>query len=221
MNGLERLARPLVSIVVKIVVSPQNYRGHAKAMSNCAYVKHFLYIILLLLVAAHLLACMWIYTAHYVTHGPSYAPQINNWMIEGGIVDVEIYAMYVHACACCWAGRQATTSDVVLAVLVERWWPALHSLARSLLNNNRYTAAIYWAMTTLTTVGYGDISPTSTGERLLATGALIVGIAINALFIGRMSVLMLEFTEATTRKRRHAQLVEKVRVFVCACIHDA
>ena len=166
LNALEGTSRPVISCFVKLLVSRRDHRGHAKVMSQCAYLKHFFYIIMLLVVAAHLLACMWIYIALYVTHGSSHAAQNNNWMVEGGIRDTQIYAIY--------------------------------------------TAAIYWAMTTLTTVGYGDISPTSTGERLLSTGALVVGIAINALFIGRMSVLLLEFTEATTRKRRHRQLVEKI-----------
>ena len=166
LNGVELASRPVVSAIVKMCLNRRDHRAHARVMSRCSYMKHFVYIIFLLLVAAHLLACVWIYIAYYITHGPSYGPQNNNWMIEGGIINSKDYAIY--------------------------------------------TSAIYWAMTTLTTVGFGDIGPTSTGERLVATVALIVGIAINALFIGRMSVLMLEFTEASTRHRRQSQLVEKV-----------
>ena len=165
-RGLERLAAPATNKFVQFFFSRNDFRAHARIMSKCAYAKHFVYILILLVVAAHVLACMWIYTALYITHGPSYAAQNNNWMIEGNVINSKISSIY--------------------------------------------TAAIYWAMTTLTTVGYGDLSPTSTGERLLATFALVIGIAINALFIGRMSVLLLEFTETSTQQRRHRQLVEKV-----------
>lgn len=38
-----------------------------------------------------------------------------------------------------------------------------------------YLASLYWAMTTLTTVGYGDICPTSDGERVYTILAMVVG----------------------------------------------
>jgi len=40
---------------------------------------------------------------------------------------------------------------------------------------SRYVSAYYWAMTTMTTVGYGDITPKSDWERLYAIFAMIVG----------------------------------------------
>lgn len=54
--------------------------------------------------------------------------------------------------------------------------------------------ALWWAVTTVTTVGYGDRYPTTTTGRLIAVGLMVVGIAllgvvtatIAAWFVGRM-----------------------------------
>ncbi|TPX36422.1 hypothetical protein SeMB42_g07086 [Synchytrium endobioticum] len=46
-----------------------------------------------------------------------------------------------------------------------------------------YVDSIYWATTTLTTTGYGDIHPDNTGERVMALIVMIIGI----LFFGYIS----------------------------------
>jgi voltage-gated potassium channel len=37
--------------------------------------------------------------------------------------------------------------------------------------------ALWWAASTMTTVGYGDVSPETTGGRLVAVGLMLVGIS--------------------------------------------
>lgn len=39
----------------------------------------------------------------------------------------------------------------------------------------QFIAAIYWATTTITTIGYGDITPTSTAERVVAMIVMLLG----------------------------------------------
>jgi len=48
----------------------------------------------------------------------------------------------------------------------------------------RYLASMYWAMTTLSTVGYGDITPTSDAERGYAMLAMIIGGAFYGYIVG-------------------------------------
>jgi len=50
-----------------------------------------------------------------------------------------------------------------------------------------YMAAIYWAMTTLTTVGYGDITPSSDAERAYSTVMMIIGGSFYGYVVGAIS----------------------------------
>ena len=47
--------------------------------------------------------------------------------------------------------------------------------------------SFYWAIVTLTTVGYGDISPQSFGGRIVAIGLMFAGMGVMALFVGVIS----------------------------------
>lgn len=39
----------------------------------------------------------------------------------------------------------------------------------------QYVASVYWATETITTVGYGDITPISTAERIVAMFVMLLG----------------------------------------------
>ena len=96
----------------------------------------------------------------------------------------------------------------------EKWTsPSRHNLASVLAYLARIVLyltlpdALWWAVTTVTTVGYGDRYPTTTTGRLIAVGLMVVGIAlpgvvtatIAAWFLGRIHQVQQaeERTEAT------------------------
>lgn len=54
----------------------------------------------------------------------------------------------------------------------------------------QYTIAFYWALQTLTTVGFGDITIISMSERLFAVTWMIIGIAFYSYAIGNMTTLI-------------------------------
>jgi len=54
----------------------------------------------------------------------------------------------------------------------------------------QYTAAFYFAITTGTTVGYGDIVPRNTGEQICTSLLLIFSVGYITQFLGKVSVMV-------------------------------
>ena len=68
-----------------------------------------------------------------------------------------------------------------------------------------YIAAMYWTITTITTVGYGDITPTDRYERMFAMAVMVWGTGIFAWVIGSATVILTEVKDSP-----EAKLAEKM-----------
>uniref|UniRef100_A0A7N0ZU62 Potassium channel n=1 Tax=Kalanchoe fedtschenkoi TaxID=63787 RepID=A0A7N0ZU62_KALFE len=67
----------------------------------------------------------------------------------------------------------------------------------------RYVTSIYWSITTLTTVGYGDLHAQNTREMIFAVFYMLFNLGLTAYLIGNMTNLVVHGT-SRTRKFRDA-----------------
>ena len=74
-----------------------------------------------------------------------------------------------------------------------------------------YITAMYWAVTTMSTIGYGDICPVTGPERILVMILMLVGCAFFAWFTGKITTLM---TSKSPCEERFVSLMEEVREFM-------
>ncbi len=69
--------------------------------------------------------------------------------------------------------------------------------------------AMWWAIVTMTTVGYGDMTPVTPIGRLVASGVMVFGIAMFALPAGLLGAA---FTEEVRRENQRRKLLRARRI---------
>jgi CRP-like cAMP-binding protein len=65
----------------------------------------------------------------------------------------------------------------------------------------RYTASLYWALTTMATVGFGDITPGSNMERCFAMALQLVAGVLQGVVFGNIGVAIAGFDRAATAQK--------------------
>ncbi|KAK9141627.1 hypothetical protein Syun_011027 [Stephania yunnanensis] len=65
----------------------------------------------------------------------------------------------------------------------------------------RYVTTMYWSITTLTTVGYGDLHPTNTREMVFDIFYMLFNLGLTAYLIGNMTNLVVHGTSRTRKFR--------------------
>nr|ABO15470.1 AKT1-like K+ channel LilKT1 [Lilium longiflorum] len=65
----------------------------------------------------------------------------------------------------------------------------------------RYVTSMYWSITTLTTVGYGDLHAQNTGEMIFDIAYMLFDLGLTAYLIGNMTNLVVHCTSRTRKFR--------------------
>jgi voltage-gated potassium channel len=76
--------------------------------------------------------------------------------------------------------------------------------------------AVYWAVVTLSTVGYGDITPQTTGGRFVTLALIISGLGVISFFTSIIVASFSEKMEGLRENRTYAEL-EKLAGYVIIC----
>lgn len=73
-----------------------------------------------------------------------------------------------------------------------------------------YVTGLYWCVTTLATVGYGDIHPYSTSERLYTSGVMVIGIFIYSYIIGSLTNLLSNVDSRRAKLNRKLEILDNL-----------
>jgi hypothetical protein len=153
-----------------------------------------------MLVCAHTLGCFWfLIHVQVMAESIGVAPHEREdpcalgylYCLDYGVND--LVTPYVDEHPCIYDKDGCTASQLSLdAPPVKTWWTSITygEAGRSKYYDSlgaQYVASLYWACTTMTTVGYGDITPTNMPERIYAICAMFFGATMFGYVIGSIA----------------------------------
>eukprot|EP01046_Picozoa_sp_COSAG06_P030525 COSAG06_NODE_2904_length_6116_cov_6.924713_1_plen_717_part_00 len=118
------------------------------------------------------------------------------------------FVIFVHIFGCCWyyvgLSNQRIDDTTVLNGWVhdEGWTPNVGTWTR-------WLRSFYWAITTITTVGYGDVTAQTCNEMLLTAATMVLGVICNAWVIGAVSNFLARRTLSQDKHDDQVALMRK------------
>lgn len=74
----------------------------------------------------------------------------------------------------------------------------------------KYTAAVYWALTTMTSVGYGDIVPLTNIERYFTIFVQLLGAICTAVIFGNVGAALISHENAMAKNSQRVQTINEI-----------
>ncbi|MBT3585383.1 MAG: cyclic nucleotide-binding domain-containing protein [Halobacteriovoraceae bacterium] len=104
---------------------------------------------------------------------------------------------------------------LILSLIGIHWiacgWIILNPPGADIIIRSYYIKTLYWVVTTLTTVGYGDITPSDDVGRLFTMVIMIMGVGLYGLIIGNISRI---FMESDRHKELSREKMQDLHLFM-------
>jgi voltage-gated potassium channel len=99
----------------------------------------------------------------------------------------------------------------LLVQMLSIGWLILRSAGVDAPTWGGYLRALYWCIVTVTTIGYGDITPQNNVEIIYAIGVMIVGVSMYGYVIGNIATLL---TNLHPARRHYLENMERLGAFM-------
>ncbi|XP_077076952.1 potassium voltage-gated channel subfamily H member 5a isoform X2 [Siphateles boraxobius] len=139
-----------------------------------------------------------------------------------------VFGLVAHWLACIWysIGDYEVIDEATNSLKTDSW---LYQLANSIGMPYRYNASgsgqweggpnkhtlyissLYFTMTSLTTIGFGNIAPTTDGEKIFSVAMMMVGSLLYATIFGNVTTI---FQQMYTNTNRYHEMLNNVRDFL-------
>ncbi|XP_019740549.1 LOW QUALITY PROTEIN: potassium voltage-gated channel subfamily H member 5-like [Hippocampus comes] len=139
-----------------------------------------------------------------------------------------VFGLVAHWLACIWysIGDYEVIDERTNSIKTDSW---LYQLALSIGTPYRYNASgtgrweggpnkdtlyissLYFTMTSLTTIGFGNIAPTTDGEKVFSVAMMMVGSLLYATIFGNVTTI---FQQMYTNTNRYHEMLNNVRDFL-------
>jgi voltage-gated potassium channel len=90
-------------------------------------------------------------------------------------------------------------------------WIAIRDAGDSADAWNEYLDGLYWCITTLSTVGYGDVIPETAGQKVFTISVMVMGVGIFGFIIGNIATILVSIDPARVS---YLQRMEQLGAFM-------